>query len=160
MGKRYNRKARVAKRSSITLSKKHGVNPTIPICFWCGKEKNEIAMLGKLPGDMEAPRSMWIPGDYDPCEECEQNWNKGIRVIEASNAPVLYPEQPSYYGAYPTGNNIILEPNKIEVIFKNVDFDKIREKKMCFMDKSAFTKLLYLRENEEREEKEEKEEDE
>ena len=39
--------------NSIKISQKHGVNPTIPICFWCGKEKNEIALLGKLPGDAE-----------------------------------------------------------------------------------------------------------
>lgn len=24
----------------ITLSPKYGVNPTIPVCFWCGEEKN------------------------------------------------------------------------------------------------------------------------
>ena len=36
---------------SIRLSKEHGVNPTIPICFWCEKDKNEIAMLGKLKGE-------------------------------------------------------------------------------------------------------------
>ena len=34
---------------SIRLSPAHGVNPTIPICFWCGNEKNEIALMGKLP---------------------------------------------------------------------------------------------------------------
>ena len=27
---------------SIPLSPKHGLNPTIPVCAWCGKEKNEI----------------------------------------------------------------------------------------------------------------------
>jgi hypothetical protein len=28
---------------SIKLSPKHGVNPTICTCMWCGKPKNEIA---------------------------------------------------------------------------------------------------------------------
>lgn len=32
--------------SGIKLSPKYGVNPTIPVCFWCGKEKNEIALMG------------------------------------------------------------------------------------------------------------------
>lgn len=36
--------------SSIKLSSKHGVNPTIPVCFFCGEEKNEIALLGRIGG--------------------------------------------------------------------------------------------------------------
>ena len=35
---------------SILLSPKHGVNPTIPVCFWCGREKNEVALMGYLKG--------------------------------------------------------------------------------------------------------------
>lgn len=43
--------------SSIKLSPKHGVNPTIPVCFFCGKPKNEIALMGRMGGkeDIEAP---------------------------------------------------------------------------------------------------------
>ena len=33
---------------SIKVSPKHGLNPTIPQCFWCGKDKSEIALLGKM----------------------------------------------------------------------------------------------------------------
>ena len=51
---------------SIRISEKHGVNPTIPICFYCGEDKNEVALLGKLHGDKEAPMRMWINGDYEP----------------------------------------------------------------------------------------------
>lgn len=43
--------------SSIKISPKHGVNPTIPVCFFCGKPKNEIALMGRMGGkeDIEAP---------------------------------------------------------------------------------------------------------
>lgn len=34
--------------NGIEISPKHGLNPTIPVCFWCGKEKNEIALLGRI----------------------------------------------------------------------------------------------------------------
>ena len=34
---------------SIKISPKHGVNPTIPRCFFCGKEKNMVALLGRIP---------------------------------------------------------------------------------------------------------------
>lgn len=32
----------------IKISPKYGLNPTIPVCFWCGKQKNEIALMGRM----------------------------------------------------------------------------------------------------------------
>lgn len=43
--------------SSVRLHPKYGVNPTIPTCFWCGKDKNEIALLGAAYKE-EAPMHM------------------------------------------------------------------------------------------------------
>lgn len=50
----------------ITLSKKHGLNPSITVCPICGKEEG-IALLGHIKGDKEAPR--YIQGDI--CDECK-----------------------------------------------------------------------------------------
>ena len=33
---------------SIKLSPKHGLNPTIATCFYCGKDKNELILAGKI----------------------------------------------------------------------------------------------------------------
>lgn len=62
--------------AGIKLSPKHGLNPTIPVCFWCGEERNEVALLGHIGDgrkheDFEAPMHMVI--DYDavrkmPCK--------------------------------------------------------------------------------------------
>lgn len=49
----------------VTLSKKHGLNPSMVICPICGKEES-VAILGKLKGDEEAPRK--IIGDL--CDDC------------------------------------------------------------------------------------------
>ena len=48
--------------AGIKLSPKHGLNPTIPVCFWCGEERNEVALLGHIGDgrkheDFEAPTS-------------------------------------------------------------------------------------------------------
>ena len=67
---------------SIKLSPKYGVNPTIPVCFFCGKPKNEVALLGKMGGkgeDIEAPMHMVI--DYEPCDECKANMDMGITIM-------------------------------------------------------------------------------
>ena len=57
---------------SIRLSEKHGVNPAIPLCFFCLKPKNEIIIAGKMRGeysDREAPQhAVW---DMRPCDECK-----------------------------------------------------------------------------------------
>lgn len=70
------------KDKCIKLSPKYGVNPCIPICCWCGKEKNEIALLGRLKGDAEAPRSSVL--DFEPCDECEEKFKLGVVLIEAT----------------------------------------------------------------------------
>ena len=45
-------------KNSIRLSKKYRVNPAIPKCFYCGEDKNLLFLVGRLPGDVEAPRGM------------------------------------------------------------------------------------------------------
>lgn len=133
-----------AKTNEIKISKKHGVNPTVPICFWCGKEKNEIALLGRLPGDAEAPRSMWIPGDYEPCGDCLELRKRGIDLIEVDDRPVLHPKQPPYHGCYPTGRHTILTENGVRAIFSSEVADDLCRRRIGFMDGEAFTNLATL----------------
>lgn len=95
---------------SIKLSPKYGVNPTITKCFWCGKDKNEIALLGKLPKDAEAPKTCII--NYDPCDECKANFSKGVLIMEGTETP-NYPGQPKLGGAYPTGSLSVVKPEAL-----------------------------------------------
>lgn len=66
---------------SIRVSEKHGVNPSMPVCCYCGGDTGEIALLGRLPGDVEAPRKCIVSAD--PCDKCREDWKKGIALIEA-----------------------------------------------------------------------------
>lgn len=69
---------------TIKFSPKHGLNPTIPVCFFCGQQKNEIAFMGRLAGDAEAPRNLIL--DYEPCDHCSDmqmtppQWQKVKRI--------------------------------------------------------------------------------
>lgn len=69
------------KDKGIRLHKEYGLNPTMPVCFFCGKEKGEIAFLGDRY-DGEAPKHMCI--DYEPCENCKAMMAKGVTVIETA----------------------------------------------------------------------------
>ena len=129
------------KTKSIKISQKHGVNPTIPICFWCGKEKNEIALLGKLSGDAEAPRSTWLIGDYEPCDACKELRKRGIDLIEATDHPIAHPKQPPYHGAYPTGRHLILTEHGVRAIFSPEVADDLCKRRVGFIDGETLAKL-------------------
>lgn len=127
--------------NSITLSPKYGVNPTIPVCFWCGKEKNEIALMGRIGDgrkheDFEAPRHMVL--DFEPCEECKRNMALGFTVMEATTAPNSNSTVEIQRGIYPTGRFVVLNLEAAERIFEGID-TKIGK---AFLDAQAFTQMF------------------
>lgn len=63
----------------IRVSDEHGVNPSIPLCFYCGDAKNEVVLLGRLPQDAEAPRHCLI--DMEPCDTCKERRKTHINLI-------------------------------------------------------------------------------
>lgn len=65
----------------MRISKNHGVNPTICKCFFCGKDTGEIALLGLLPGDKEAPKYSVL--NKEPCPACKEDFSKGFTIFEA-----------------------------------------------------------------------------
>lgn len=67
---------------SIRLSKKYGVNPTMGVCAWCGDYTGEMALLGRLPNDAEAPHNTIL--SYEPCDKCKKAWTSAIVLIEVS----------------------------------------------------------------------------
>ena len=92
--------------SGLKLSPKHGLNPTIPVCFWCGKERGDIALLGRIGDvrkgeDIEAERHTVI--DYEPCDKCLDKMDAGFAVIEATDSPNKITSIPIRGDIYPTG---------------------------------------------------------
>lgn len=71
---------------NVTLSPKHGVNPSMIKCVVCGKEAG-ILLNGKLKGDVEAPKYV-ITGDF--CDECKAKIDEGYAfIIECRSAKGL-----------------------------------------------------------------------
>ena len=71
-------------RGHITLSPKHGLNPSMLICPICHHETNGIALPGRLRGDAEAPRYML---DREPCDNCKKVIGMGgVMLIEVMDA--------------------------------------------------------------------------
>lgn len=100
---------------SIKLSPKHGLNPCIPTCFFCGEDKNEIALLGQIGDrrkgeDFEAPMKAVL--DYVPCEKCQEKFAQGVLLIEVTTSPE-YIGMPIAENVYPTGRYVVVKPEAL-----------------------------------------------
>lgn len=82
---------------NIRLSPKHGVNPVVPVCFFCGGPKQEVILTGLLPGDVEAPRGVY---DVEPCDGCKRIMAAGIIVISIDEAKTTDPKNPWRTGGW------------------------------------------------------------
>lgn len=139
---------------SITLSPKYGVNSTIPVCFWCGEEKNEIALMGHVRerdprtgkavngSDVKMPMKVVI--DYSPCDCCQEKFGQGVHVIECTDvvtdgrSPITTDEMGN--PQYPTNRSIVLKPEAARRIF-NVDESMLEAGKKLCLSHELFNQL-------------------
>lgn len=123
--------------SSIKVSKKHGVNPSLDVCFWCGEAKG-ILLMGALKNDAEAPRNSLT--NYEPCDKCRAQFDQGVWLAEVNEHPNIENQFPiqneGSTSLYPTGRYIVVSHRFAENAF-NV---KIESK--AFLDKEAFDSLM------------------
>ena len=103
----------------IRLSEKHGVNPTIPECFFCGEPKNEVVLLGKLKDDAEAPMHCVL--DYEPCDRCKEQMSQGVTLIEVTDRQPVDGRPPikakGDIPVYPLGSYAVVKPEAAERVF-------------------------------------------
>lgn len=63
----------------IRLSEKHGVNPMLVVCELCGGDTGEIALLGRLRDDAEAPHKGALRGSV--CPTCRDYMAQGVLLV-------------------------------------------------------------------------------
>lgn len=127
----------------IKLSPKYGVNPTIPICFWCGKTKDQVALMGRIGDerkgeDIEAPRDIIL--DYEPCERCKKHMALGTTVMEASTEPNEVSDIEIQEGVYPTGRWVVITPDAAKRIFGIPENEN-----KCFLEEEVFQNAFVRR---------------
>ena len=110
---------------SIKLSPKHGVNPSVTHCECCGKEIG-IAMFGKLKGDEEAPRDVYM----GLCDDCQKVVDAdGLMIIEVRDGE-------TGKNPYRTGRIVGITKDAKERMFKDVGSP------ICYMEQSMFNPLF------------------
>lgn len=104
---------------SIKMSPRHGLNPCIPVCAFCGQAKDAIALLGRLEGDAKAPMEAIM--DMGPCDGCRGDWSKGVPLIRVTKAdpkngmPPL--QKDGNDGLWPTAQYAVITQEAAERIF-------------------------------------------
>ncbi len=135
--------AKKEREPSIRLHPKHGLNPTVPQCFWCGEDKNEVALLGAAL-NKQAPMHMVL--DYEPCDRCRAQWEQGIVLVECVPADPTRPrpELVKGTGAYPSGRFIVVTEEAWErlELFKPEMKEAVTKARKAFVEKAVFEAML------------------
>ena len=102
---------------SIRISDKHGVNPSLMQCFYCNEATTGIALLGKLPGDAEAPRQGVF--NLTPCDDCKAKMAQGVLIMSCKDSDFKdanIVEQGNLPNPYRTGGWVIVKDEAIQRI--------------------------------------------
>ena len=127
---------------SLRISEKHGINPMIPQCFFCGQDKNEIVLLGRLPGDAEAPKHGVI--DHEPCDSCKEYMKQGIMVISVSDDATNDDDNP-----FRTGKLAVVKDKAIKELLDEEAYAEVNKKRCMFVNDSMWKQFFTPEEEEE-----------
>ena len=121
--------------SSIRLSPKHGVNPSMSRCYMCGGPKNELILAGRLrgPNDKEAPRSaVW---NMEPCDQCAHYMKIGVILISIRDG------EPQTRDPYRTGKFAVVTEDFCKRVFTEPSQTDVLTKRMAFIEDGVWSML-------------------
>jgi hypothetical protein len=95
------------------------------VCYVCGKEKNEVALLGAAYKG-EAPMHMIL--DKEPCDECKGLMAQGVMLISVRDGE--HGENP-----YRTGKVVVVKEEAAQKMFTGF------YGRMAFIEDSAWKKI-------------------
>lgn len=81
----------------LIISNKHGINPSLEVCYVCGKDVGVI-LFGALKGDVEAPRRACL--NKEPCAECKNWMGQGVICISVDPVKSTDKEDPWRSGGW------------------------------------------------------------
>lgn len=111
---------------SIRLHKEHGLNPTIPTCIICRKDKGEVVLLGAAYKE-KAPMHMLT--SLEPCDKCKEKYlSVGVLLVESSDGTMK--------GV--TNGFHVLKDEAFERLFDT----ELPKHKIAFVDPEVFNLLM------------------
>lgn len=118
----------MAKKDYITLSKRHGLNPSMPTCYFCGEATGEIILpglagekLAKELGNADGQMPMYCPPvSIMPCAKCKE---KGVGFVEVDNET----------NQQPTGRRWLLKDSALNFIQPRDLLEAILKQRICIL---------------------------
>lgn len=121
----------------VTLSEKHGVNPSLVQCYLCLEAKS-LALFGRLPNDAKAPHQ--AVHDQEPCDNCKAIVQQGVILISIRDG-----EKPPTDGGmanpHRTGGWVALRDAAIRRIFDPATAATLLTRRAGFVEDSAWDQL-------------------
>ena len=119
--------------SNIRLSEKHGLNASMGICYYCGKEDGTIVLPGKLRGDVEAPRSaVWTK---QPCPACEDLMRQGVMFISVKDG------EQGNENPYRTGNMAVVRDSAVQNLIESPLREQVLKRRVVFVEDHVWKML-------------------
>ena len=113
----------------IRLSPKHGVNPSLGMCWICGEANGEVILAGRLKDDVEAPRQgVW---DRHPCPTCAGWMQQGVILIRVKDGSQADP--------YRLGSLSVVKDEAIACIFN--DPAPTLKSRVAYVEDAAWQKI-------------------
>ena len=138
---------------SIKISPKHGLNPSMGMCFWCHQPTGEILIPGKIDKeDSEAPKYMVT--SYEPCDACREKMEQGVTFMGVvdkqpeDKRPAIAtnqtnPETGELCDLYPTGSIVTLREEAVDKIISDPNIAaNIKRAKKTFCSEQVVQDML------------------
>lgn len=111
----------------MQLHPEHGLNPTVCVCLFCGRDTGELALLGNAYKG-EAPHKMAM--NDAPCAKCREEWAQGIAFMEND-------------GQHNTGRVIVLKDEAVEKLgMEPAMYAQIMKARMCKVEVAMFKQMI------------------
>jgi len=126
---------------NIQLHPKHGLNPTMDTCFYCGEAKN-ILLVGNHTQRFKEEGLADSTGrmnhqigvtDMEPCSNCAKYMKQGIILISTKDE---INDEP-----YRTGGWVVIKEEALKRMINVELFEQIRKKHFAFVPDVVWDKL-------------------
>lgn len=119
--------------NSVRVSPKHGVNPSVGVCWYCGSDDGTVALVGRMSGDAEAPgRGVY---SMEPCAECKRLMEKGVMLISVRDG------EESQSNPYRTGRMAVVKVEAIRRMLMPEAAEAVARQRVGFVSDSMWTQL-------------------
>lgn len=112
----------------MLVSREHGLNPTLAVCYYCHEPNGEIGLLGHNRGK-EAPRYSVI--HTEPCDKCKAHMKKGIMFVLSRGED----------DKTPSGSFVVLKVSAVKRIINADMVNSVLKKRMAIISPSVWAKL-------------------